>query len=51
LQEGSDVALELDEFASNGFGRARAHEAAAESAGHDGGAENGYVAYTHGKSS
>jgi len=28
-EEGSDVALELDEFASYGFRRARAHEAAA----------------------
>jgi hypothetical protein len=44
LQEGRDVVLELDEFASYGFRRARAHEAAAESAGNYGGTENGYVA-------
>jgi len=51
LKEGSDVALELDEFASYGFRWARADEAAAKGAGNYGGAENGYVAYTHEKSS
>jgi len=51
LKKGSDVTLELDEFASYGFGWAWAHEAAAEGAGHHSGAENGYVTYSHEKSS
>jgi hypothetical protein len=33
LQEGSDVALEVDDFASDSFGGARADEASTERAG------------------
>jgi hypothetical protein len=47
LKNGSDVALELDNFAGDGFGRPRAHEATAEGPGQHGGAKNGNVAYTH----
>jgi hypothetical protein len=47
LKNGRDVALELDDVAGYGFGWARTHQAAAEGASQYGGAENGYVAYTH----
>jgi len=50
-QQGSDVALEFDEFAGDGFGRARTDKAAAEGPGKNGGAENRNIAYTHEKSS
>ncbi len=47
LQQGSDVLLKLDNFASDGFGRARTDEAAAEGTRENGGAENSDVACTH----
>jgi hypothetical protein len=51
LKNGGNVALELDNFASDGLRRARADKAAAEGSGKNGGAENGDVAYTHENSS
>src|SRR5713101_6215 len=48
LKQGSDVALKLDEFASDGFGWTRADETSGKGAGKNGGAKNGDVANTHG---
>ena len=49
LEQSGDVALQLDEFAGDGFGGARADKAAAQCAGENGGAEDGDVADTHEK--
>src|SRR5437879_7303325 len=51
LEQGSDVALKLDEFASDGFGGTGADETSGKCAGKNGGAKNGDVANTHGQSS
>jgi hypothetical protein len=51
LEKSSDVALELDHFASDGFGGARADEASGERAGHKRGAENDNITNTHEQSS
>jgi hypothetical protein len=43
--------LELNDLASYGFSWSRTDEAAGESSGKNGGAENGNTAYTHEESS
>jgi len=47
LEQGSDVALKLDQFASDGFRWAGADQASGECASQNGGAKNGDVANTH----
>ena len=47
LENVGDVALELDDFASDGVDRAGPHEAAGEETGEGGGAENGDITNTH----
>src|SRR5215472_15611015 len=51
LHQGSEVTLEVYDFAGDRFGGARAHEASADGARENGCAKNGDIAYTHGKSS
>src|SRR4029077_11335319 len=51
LEQGSDVALKLDEFAGDGFSGARADQASGERAGQYCGAKDGDVANTHEQSS
>jgi len=51
LKQGSDVALEFDYFASDGFGGAGADQASGKRASQNGGAENGDMANTHEQSS
>jgi hypothetical protein len=47
LEQGSDVALKLNQFARYGFGGARAQKTSAKGASQNGGAKNGNVADTH----
>src|SRR5437588_2064118 len=51
LEQGSDVALEVDNFAGDGFDRAGADEASANGTGENGGTKNSEIAYTHDQSS
>jgi hypothetical protein len=51
LQNRGDVALKLDEFASDGFGGTRADEASSKRASKNGGAKNGDVTNAHEQSS
>ena len=51
LQQGSDVALEVNNLPGDGFGRMRADEASTDCAGKNGCAENSDVSYTHDKPS
>src|SRR6266446_7432049 len=48
LEQRGDVALKLDEFASDGFGGTRADKTSGKRTGKNGGAKNGDVANTHG---
>ena len=51
LEECGDVALELDEFASDGFGGARTDDATSDDSGESSSAENGNITVTHGETS
>src|SRR5436305_321002 len=51
LQQGSDIALEVDDFAGDGFGRMRTDEASTDGAGKNGCTKNCDIAYTHDKPS
>jgi hypothetical protein len=51
LEQGGDVALELDHLAGDGFGRAGADQTSGKRAGQNGGAENDDMANTHEESS
>src|SRR5207245_8185298 len=51
LEQGSDVALKLDEFASDGFDGARTNETSRKSAGHNSGAEDSDLTNEHEQSS
>src|ERR1700722_2477197 len=51
LKERGDVALEFDEFASDGLGGARTDGATGDESGESGSAEDGNVTVTHGETS
>jgi len=51
LEQGGDVALELDDLAGDGLGGAGPDQASGKCAGQNGGAENGDMANTHEQSS